>query len=226
MNTTSEILIDAIELQKSFRIGDRTINVLRGVDFTIHRGEVIFLVGASGAGKTTLLHSLAGLERPDTGRIRFQDRDIYALSDGTRARLRNRHMGFVFQSYYLLPELTALENVMIPRRIVGTIDPSAAKAALARVGLAERIHHLPSELSGGEQQRVAIARALINDPDVLFADEPTGNLDSQTGSEVVDLLLGIAREAGKTLVVITHDPALAERGTRRVQMRDGRVVSG
>lgn len=218
-------LLLATGLKKSFRIGDRSIDVLRGVDFAAKAGEIVFLLGASGAGKTTLLHTLAGLESPDEGVVEFDGKDLYALSDARRARLRNSRMGFIFQSYHLLPELTAAENVTLPRRIAGPPDPAAAARALERVGLGERLNHLPGELSGGEQQRVAIARALMNDPAVIFADEPTGNLDSKTGGEIVDLLLDLSRGAGKTLVVVTHDESLARHGDRVVRMKDGRVLA-
>jgi predicted ABC-type transport system involved in lysophospholipase L1 biosynthesis ATPase subunit len=223
---TSDLLIVASGLKKSFKIGDRTIHVLRGVEIGVKKGEVVFLVGASGAGKTTLLHTLAGLESPDEGVIEFGGTDVYELGDAQRARLRNRRMGFVFQSYHLLPELTALENVLLPRRITGVVDEALGKSALDRVGLDGRLNHLPGELSGGEQQRVAIARALINDPEVIFADEPTGNLDSETGAQVVDLLLSIAKAEGKTLMVVTHDQSLSGKGDRKVKMQDGRIVAG
>lgn len=222
----TSLLLAASGLKKAFRIGERMIHVLRGVEFSAKRGEIVFLLGASGAGKTTLLHTLAGLERPDEGRVEFEGVDLYAMSDARRARLRNKRMGFIFQSYHLLPELTALENVMLPQRISAKPDSQVAESALVRVGLKDRLHHLPGELSGGEQQRVAIARSLINDPAVIFADEPTGNLDSKTGGEIVDLLLGLSRDTGKTLVVVTHDQTLAGRGDRIVHMIDGLVLGG
>ncbi len=213
--------ISAHDLRRSFRIGDRRIEVLRGISLEVQRGESVFLVGASGAGKTTLLYTLAGLERPESGRVLFEGRELYKGSGREQARVRNERMGFVFQGYFLLPELTALENVLLPMKIHGGGDPAAAEAALERVGLSGRQHHLPAELSGGEQQRVAIARSLINDPTILFADEPTGNLDSRTGGVIVDLLLALVRENQKTLVVVTHDARLAQRGDRTVEMVDG-----
>ena len=206
-------------------IGARHIEVLRGVSITVEQGEAIFLCGASGAGKSTLLYTLAGLERPEQGIVDFEGTNIYAQPEAGLARLRNRAFGFVFQAYHLLPELTALENVMLPAMIGGASKRAQAEAALGRVGLGERLQHLPSELSGGEQQRVAIARALINDPRILFADEPTGNLDSATGGAIVDLLLTLVREEKKTLVVVTHDAQLATRGDRRLEMRDGVIVA-
>ena len=213
------------DLHRSFQIGDRRIEVLRGVSITVAQGESVFLCGASGAGKSTLLYTLAGLERPEQGSVDFEGTSIYGQSEADLSRLRNRAFGFVFQAYHLLPELTALENVMLPAMIGGVSKRPQAEAALARVGLAERVQHLPSELSGGEQQRVAIARALINDPRIIFADEPTGNLDSATGGAIVDLLLNLVREEKKTLVVVTHDAQLATRGDRRLDMRDGLIVA-
>ncbi len=187
----------------------------------VARGEAVFLVGASGAGKTTLLYTLAGLERPQEGTVEFGGRRLYTGGSRSQARIRNTEMGFVFQGYFLLPELTALENVMLPGMIGGRVSAAAAEGSLRAVGLGERLQHLPAELSGGEQQRVAIARALVNDPAIIFADEPTGNLDSQTGGTIMDLLLGLARERNKTLLVVTHDPHLASRGDRQLQIADG-----
>src|SRR6187200_1322200 len=172
----------------SFRMGARRIEVLRGISMDIAYNETVFLSGASGAGKTTLLYTLAGLERPESGTVKFEGRELYSGSSSVEARLRNEKMGFVFQGYFLLPELTALENVMLPSMIGGKRQRAIAEANLNDVGLSERFHHLPAELSGGEQQRVAIARALTNDPDIVFADEPTGNLDSKTGETIIDLL--------------------------------------
>lgn len=214
----------ANDLHRSFKIGTRNIEVLRGVSVSVAPGESVFLCGASGAGKSTLLYTLAGLERPEKGTVSFEGTSIYAQPEAALARIRNREFGFVFQAYHLLPELTALENVMLPAMIGGALKREKAEESLSRVGLAERLHHLPSELSGGEQQRVAIARSLINDPRILFADEPTGNLDSATGGEIVDLLLKLVREEKKTLVVVTHDTNLATRGDRKLEMRDGLIV--
>jgi predicted ABC-type transport system involved in lysophospholipase L1 biosynthesis ATPase subunit len=218
-------LIVARDLRRSFKIGPRTIEVLRGISTEIQRGEAVFLCGASGAGKTTLLYTLAGLERPESGTVEFDGMRLYEGGEAMQARIRNDRIGFVFQGYFLLPELTAVENVMLTTLIGGKARPDDAAEALARVGLAERLHHLPAELSGGEQQRVAIARALINDPSVIFADEPTGNLDSKTGEGIVELLLGLVRDHGKTLVVVTHDAELAKRGDRRLEIRDGLLVA-
>ena len=187
----------------------------------IAHGESVFLCGASGAGKTTLLYTLAGLERPESGTVEFEGQGLYNGSSSWQARLRNEKMGFVFQGYFLLPELTALENVALPAMIGGKTTTERAQENLSAVGLGERMHHLPAELSGGEQQRVAIERALTNDPDIIFADEPTGNLDSKTGDAIVDLLLGIARDRKKTLLVVTHDAHLAARGDRQLHIADG-----
>jgi predicted ABC-type transport system involved in lysophospholipase L1 biosynthesis ATPase subunit len=216
-------LIQARGLRQSFRMGPRTLEVLRGVDLDVAPSEATFLVGASGAGKTTLLYTLAGLERPAGGTVVFEGHSIYDLNRRAQARLRNGRMGFIFQGYFLLPELTALENVLLPAMIGGSAKERAELAveSLRAVGLAERMGHLPLEMSGGEQQRVAIARALINEPSIIFADEPTGNLDSKTGSAVMDLLLALVREKRKTLLVVTHDLSLADRGDRKLEMRDG-----
>jgi len=219
MSATPHLI--ARNLKRSFRLGSATIEVLRGIDIDIFPGESVFLVGASGAGKTTLLYTLAGLERPESGTVEFEGWQLYQGSETAIAKMRNSRVGFVFQGYFLLPELTALENVTLPSMIGGKARPGDAKAALDQVGLAHRMNHLPSELSGGEQQRVAIARAVINNPSIIFADEPTGNLDSKTGDGIMDLLLALAREKKKTLVVVTHDALLAGRGDRRLEIQDG-----
>ncbi|HXM32801.1 MAG TPA: ABC transporter ATP-binding protein [Chthoniobacterales bacterium] len=211
----------AQDLRRSFRIGSRRIDVLRGISLSVERGEAVFLCGASGAGKTTLLYTLAGLERPESGTVEFEGRRLYTGNASSQAKLRNKKMGFVFQGYFLLPELTALENVMLPGMISGNRKRAEGEASLKDVGLGERLHHLPAELSGGEQQRVAIARALTNDPDIVFADEPTGNLDSKTGDAIIDLLLQLARSRNKTLLVVTHDARLAELGDRTLHIVDG-----
>jgi predicted ABC-type transport system involved in lysophospholipase L1 biosynthesis ATPase subunit len=211
----------AEDVYRSFRIGSRKIEILRGISLEIQRGEALFVCGASGAGKTTLLYTLAGLERPESGEVVFEGRKLYRSSSSADARIRNERMGFVFQSYFLLPELTALENVLVPSLIRNKQRFERAIQHLEGVGLGGRLQHLPSELSGGEQQRVAIARALINDPAVIFADEPTGNLDTANGDLIIELLLALAREKQKTLVVVTHDQRLASTGDRRVDIRDG-----
>jgi putative ABC transport system ATP-binding protein/lipoprotein-releasing system ATP-binding protein len=211
----------ARDLFQSFRMGPRRIEVLRGISMEIAHNEAVFLSGASGAGKTTLLYTLAGLERPESGTVKFEGRRLYSGSSAMQARLRNEKMGFVFQGYFLLPELTALENVLLPAMIARRATRSDAEESLTAVGLSDRMQHLPAELSGGEQQRVAIARALTNNPDIIFADEPTGNLDSKTGDAIIDLLLNLARERNKTLLVVTHDARLAARGDRQLHIKDG-----
>src|SRR5216110_3446468 len=216
METATSQLV-AYDLFQSFRMGARRIDVLRGISMQISPGEAVFLSGASGAGKTTLLYTLAGLERPESGTVEFEGRNLYNGSSTSQARFRNKKMGFVFQGYFLLPELTALENVLLP----GMIGRRATKESLRAVGLTDRMHHLPAELSGGEQQRVAIARALTNNPDIIFADEPTGNLDSKTSDAIMDLLLNLARDRSKTLLVVTHDTRLATRGDRQLHIVDG-----
>ncbi|MCP5539134.1 MAG: ABC transporter ATP-binding protein [Akkermansiaceae bacterium] len=216
-------ILRADNVFRTFQIGANRIEVLRGVTLSVERGERLFLRGASGAGKTSLLYTLAGLERPNEGAVYFDGEPLYGQSPNRQARIRNRRMGYVFQNYSLLPELTALENVLMPSLIGGERDAARARDLLERVGLGARVAHLPNEMSGGEQQRVAIARALMNDPEVIFADEPTGNLDSKTGGGVMDLLLGVISEQRKTLVVVTHDSALAESGDRRVELADGRL---
>src|SRR5256885_3952259 len=213
----------ARDLYQSFKMGPRRIEVLRGISMEIQRGEAVFLCGASGAGKTTLLYTLAGLERPEAGTVHFDGRQLYIGSSRSQARFRNEKTGFVFQGYFLLPELTALENVTLPGRIGRRSTTTAAEESLRAVGLGDRMQHLPAELSGGEQQRVAIARALVNDPEIIFADEPTGNLDSKTGNAIVDLLLNLARERNKTLLGVTHDASLAARGDRTLHIVDGAI---
>ena len=213
--------LTAENIHRSFDLGSSTIEVLRGVSLTVNPGERVFLCGPSGAGKTTLLYILGGLEAPTTGRVLLGGESLYERSNASQAVLRNRYTGYVFQNYLLLPELTALENVCLPAMIGGRQAKARAAHLLDQVGLGARMQHLPSELSGGEQQRVAIARALVNDPQVLFADEPTGNLDSKTGGEIMNLLLSVVADAKKTLMVVTHDTRLAGQGDRKLVLRDG-----
>jgi putative ABC transport system ATP-binding protein len=205
--------------------GPGTLTILHPIDLTIPRGRVVAVVGASGSGKSTLLGLIAGLDTPSTGAILVDGVDITRLGEDALARLRGSTIGFVFQSFHLLPSLTALENVLVPIEIAGGADPARrARALLSEVGLSERGHHYPSQLSGGEQQRVAIARALANAPPILLADEPTGNLDSATGRQVIDLLLDIHRARKTTLVLVTHDPDIAAIADTIVTLRDGRIV--
>lgn len=216
-------MIETTQLTRSYRLGKKQLTVLEDVNLSIQRGEKIFLCGPSGAGKTTLLYTLAGLETPQAGRVVIDGTDLYALSRSAQARFRNQRIGYIFQNYHLLPELTALENVMVPGAIGGKHQEEQARTALGRVGLADRADHLPAELSGGEQQRVAIARAIVNEPDILFADEPTGNLDSRNSQSIMDLLLQLVGEKRTTLIVVTHDPSLARLGDRVLTIRDGRI---
>lgn len=218
--------LSARGLRQTYELGAERLAVLKGVDLDVARGEVVFLRGPSGAGKSTLLYILAGLEHPRAGSVCFEGEQLFALGRDRLATLRNRRMGFVFQSYFLLPELTALENVMLPAMLGGARRAEEARRLLDRVGLSGRLDHLPSQLSGGEQQRVAIARSLINDPGILFADEPTGNLDAATGAGIIDLLLGLARQDGRTFVAVTHDPALAALGDRELYLKEGHLEKG
>ncbi len=219
----SEVMIETRDLHRSYTIGKKSIEVLHGIDLRISKGEKVFLCGPSGAGKTTLLYTLAGLERPERGSVHIAGTDLYDLGRKEQARFRNKSIGYVFQNYHLLPELTAVENVAVPGAIAGEDRTEEALRALDRVGLRDRAEHLPAEMSGGEQQRVAIARAIVNEPAVLFADEPTGNLDSTTSGEIMAILLELADEHGVTLVVVTHDQNLAKVGDRTLVIKDGKV---
>lgn len=224
----SEPLISARGVFKSYRMGHRVVEVLRGLDLSIGRGDFVALRGASGAGKSTLLHLLGGLDVPNQGEIWYADQKLAAMSERSLARFRSRQVGFVFQAYHLFPELDALENVCLPARMLRvrcTEAESRGRALLARVGLAERTEHRPTELSGGEQQRVAIARALINEPDLILADEPTGNLDSHAGEEIIALLCSLWEERKTTLIVATHDAKVASRAPRVLELADGQVVA-
>jgi putative ABC transport system ATP-binding protein len=207
--------------------GGRSLTILDGVSLDVATGEVVAVTGPSGSGKSTLLGLIAGLDSPSAGSITVDGVEVTRLGEAGLARFRRRTIGFVFQSYHLIPTLTAVENVAVPLELAGETAPvPTAHARLAEVGLAERADHYPAQLSGGEQQRVAIARALALSPPLLLADEPTGNLDSATGGAIVDLLLALNRERGSTLLLVTHDPALAGRAGRAVALRDGRVVNG
>ncbi len=218
-------MITAHNLHRSYSLAHKTIEVLHGLSLHIERGEKVFLCGPSGAGKTTLMYTLAGLEQPQIGQVIVDGQDIYALSQRRRALFRNRTMGFIFQNYMLMPELTALENASLATAVAGREATEQVSALLERVGLGDRLNHLPNELSGGEQQRVAIARALAHNPTLIFADEPTGNLDSRNGAQILDLLFNLADERGATLVIVTHDRNIAARGDRTLIIRDGVVES-
>ncbi len=218
-------ILNIHNLGKSYTSGSKELTVLQDISFDIEEGETFSIVGPSGSGKTTLLGLCAGLDQTDTGSIALCGTDIGSLNEDERAQLRNKHVGFIFQDFQLLPTLTALENVAVPLELRG--DKSATKRAvelLGKVGLADRIHHYPSQLSGGEQQRVALARAFCNKPSILFADEPTGNLDVETGEKVVQLLFELNKELGTTLVIVTHDLELAQKTQRILRLKGGRIM--
>jgi len=218
-------VIELRQVSKTVPSGAGMLTILHPLDLTIPDGRVMAVTGASGSGKSTLLGLIAGLDAPSTGSILIDDVDITALSEDALARLRGTRIGFVFQFFHLLPSLTAYENVLVPIEIAGGADPARrAKDLLTEVGLSDRGHHYPSQLSGGEQQRVAIARALANNPSILLADEPTGNLDSRTGGQVIDLLLRIHRARKSTLVLVTHDPEIAAIADLTMSLRDGQIV--
>jgi len=222
----NELFLSARSLTKTYAMGRRSLEVLRGVDLTVSRGKFLALRGASGAGKSTLLHLIGGLDSPNAGEIFFKGQNLANFSEAELTQFRSRRVGFIFQAYHLLPELTALENVCLPARVARISAGQTGKRGhelLARVGLEDRTDHKPSELSGGEQQRVAIARALINEPELLLADEPTGNLDSKTGGEIIELLKTICAEKQMTLVIATHDEKVAARAERIVQLVDGLI---
>jgi putative ABC transport system ATP-binding protein len=219
-------MIELHQVSKTVPSGDAMLTILHPLDLAIASGQVAAITGPSGSGKSTLLGLLAGLDAPSTGRIVIDGAEITAMTEDELARFRGTRIGFVFQFFHLLPSLTAWENVRVPLEIAGADDPgSRADALLLEVGLGPRRHHYPSQLSGGEQQRVAIARALANDPAILLADEPTGNLDSATGHQVIDLLIEVNRRRKTTVVLVTHDPELAARADSTIALRDGRVVS-
>jgi predicted ABC-type transport system involved in lysophospholipase L1 biosynthesis ATPase subunit len=227
MNDANDNILLATGLRKTYSMGLREVEVLRGIDVCVRRGEALVIIGASGAGKSTLLHLLGGLDAPTQGDVRLNGASLLAMSNALRTRTRNEQLGFVFQSYNLLPELDALENVCLPslmqsRSRAGMVD--RGMDLLRAVGLAERVEHRPAELSGGEQQRVAIARAMMNRPALLLADEPTGNLDSKTGETILDLLWQMRAESGTTLIMVTHDEHIAKRGERVLQMADGKLL--
>jgi putative ABC transport system ATP-binding protein len=213
------------DLEKTYPSGGRPLTVLRDVNFSIDEGDFVAIVGPSGSGKTTLLGLLAGLDVPSSGSVRLEGTELASLSEDARARLRRHKVGFVFQSFQLIPSLTAQENVQVPLELRGE-SGAAERAAelLARVGLEKRRHHYPTQLSGGEQQRVAVARAVVHDPRVLFADEPTGNLDAATGQGIIEMIAELNRNFGITLVLVTHDPGVAARARRVIRLADGAVV--
>jgi putative ABC transport system ATP-binding protein len=219
-------MIELEGIRKSYRQGGNEIRALDGIDLSIARGEFVAIMGPSGSGKSTLLNVLGALDRPDQGTYRLEQEDVSGLDDDAASDLRNRRIGFVFQSFHLLPRLSVLENVLLPQRYATVADSSASARAhqlLDRIGLTERIHHRPGELSGGQLQRAAVARALLNQPALLLADEPTGNLDSKSARDVLGLF-GELHAAGQTLVLVTHDPEIAAIAQRTIHLRDGRVA--
>lgn len=222
--SSSDMAVELTDLQLSLGAGAARVHIIKGVSLSVKRGEVIGLTGPSGSGKSTLLMMLAGLERPDSGRVLVAGQELTRLSEDELARFRGRNVGIVFQSFHLAPTMTALENVALPLELAGAQDAfSRAREELAAVGLADRADHYPAQLSGGEQQRVAVARAIVANPALLVADEPTGNLDEKTGAEIVELLFALRKERGSTLVIVTHDNNLAARCDRVVRIRSGLI---
>lgn len=224
-----EMILNAINIHKSYLHSAGTLKVLKGIDVRIKEGEIVVIIGPSGAGKSTFLHILGGLDSPDKGRVILEGKDVYSLSDSERAKARNQKIGFIFQFYHLLPEFTALENVMLPAIIKGDrkkIKDLKAKASaiLDQVGLTGRVTHRPNQLSGGEQQRVAIARALMNEPKIILCDEPTGNLDSESGRDIILLLEKLNKKNNQTFVIVTHDESIAALSHRTIHMVDGQLM--
>jgi putative ABC transport system ATP-binding protein len=213
-------------VSKTYQSAGRTLTVLENINFTVLAGSSIAIVGPSGSGKTTLLGLAAGLDRSSAGTVELNNIRLDKLNEDERARIRNQHVGFIFQNFQLLPTLTALENVMVPLELRGEKNVKArAVDLLSKVGLADRGHHYPAQLSGGEQQRISLARAFCNKPQILFADEPTGNLDAETSEKIIELIFNLNREAGTTLILVTHDPDLANKTGRIIKLRGGRVIS-
>jgi putative ABC transport system ATP-binding protein len=218
-------VLKVTNVTQTYKSGNKSLTVLDSINFSIEKGSITAIVGPSGSGKTTLLGLCAGLDRASSGEIELAGTPMSNLSEDQRAKLRSEHVGFVFQSFQLIPTLTALENVLVPIEIKGIKNGgNQAKALLERVGLGDRTHHYPTQLSGGEQQRVAIARAFINQPKILFADEPTGNLDNATGNSIEDLIFSLNKDIGTTLVLVTHDLDLAKRANRIIRLHAGKIV--
>ncbi len=218
-------MIEAAGLRKVYLNGAKQLEVLKGIDLKVERAETLALLGPSGAGKSTLLHLLGGLDNPTSGSVMLDGKDIFTLSDDERARLRNSKIGFVFQFYHLLPEFDALENVLLPTFMKGKVCREKGLELLKAVGLQDRMYHRPGQLSGGEQQRVAIARSLVNDPELLLCDEPTGNLDTDTGKSIIDLLWELNKERKMTLIIVTHDTGIAGQARKVINIRDGKLTN-
>ncbi|MFH0978538.1 MAG: ABC transporter ATP-binding protein [Candidatus Woesearchaeota archaeon] len=224
-----ELILKLQNVWKIYKMGYVEVNALKGVSMEIEQGDFVAIVGASGSGKSTLMNLVGCLDLPSKGEVYLENKDIAKLSESALSQIRGRKIGFIFQQFNLVPTLSALENVMLPMEFQDTpVDESKKKAEklLALVGLADRMHHLPNQLSGGQQQRVAIARALSNDPDVVLADEPTGNLDSKSGMDILSLLQGLWKKEHKTIIIVTHDLDLAARARRKIQLKDGQIVKG
>ncbi len=232
MATKAEAILRAKNIHRVFRMGDSAVQVLKGVDLTLRRGEFVAIEGRSGSGKSTLMHIMGALDESDDGSVEFEGQDLAVMKSSERSRLRNRHFGFIFQFYHLLPELNVLENTLLGPMIEHSwlkffsgrkVIRAQGEKLLATLGLSHRLKHRPNQLSGGERQRVAIARALMNNPKVLFADEPTGNLDAETGRQIMDVLEKLHREQGQTIVMVTHDRALAREADRVLVLKDGKL---
>ncbi len=223
-----DFVVETVDLNKEFHLGDIIVPALRGINFQVKKGEFLVIMGPSGSGKSTLLNMIGGLDNPTSGKVYINGQDISQMSDAALTDLRAREIGFVFQFYNLVPVLTALENVELPLMVAGVSDKESRKRAtelLGLVGLGDRMHHRPDELSGGQRQRVSIARAIANDPAIVLADEPTGDVDTKTGDEILDLMHDLNRNLGTTLIVITHDPAVAEHCDRLVRIVDGQIAT-
>lgn len=228
MNDIRQNALEATGLRKTYHLPHKDVPVLLGADISVAKGELLAITGRSGAGKSTLLHVLGALDRPEAGRVAIEGKSVYELGEAARTRIRAESIGFVFQAYHLMPEMDVVENVMLPAMACAVLSRRAmrerALLLLDKVGLSARAAHTPIELSGGEQQRVAIARALINDPTIMLADEPTGNLDRATGALLLDLLFSIVREGGKSMIIVTHDPEVAGRCDRRLVLDGGKLI--